>query len=581
MCPFGVAWTTRNAIELFELSTPNYPEGYHAYEECSGVGVCDRSSGICKCNAGYTGTGCRRSVCHNDCSNNGICVLASELVPVYGGNQLLQYQKIYWDNQKSTLCLCDAGYDGIDCSIRICPQNGEYQKTCDDGPTYHTDVKAITLSFEESFATLSTVDLDNYFTLQFVNRFNSYSETRPIGFWDDALTLQQALYALPEFAIEDVVVQKIWPLQNYTSLVDSDDYTSGSALEANGTFRNIACETWYFDAFENPQCSTNDECADRYGLEANRTVFCDININICFETQETCMTIDAINEFDSTCAKLFQPDGIYHASDHILRWGKRLGSMERKCHVGLFSEDDTTYSVACESNADCVACSKETQVTAGECNIQTGLCQSSSNFRDKYITAELEECTVTTFLISFNRRVGSTRQSDFHCFVGADTNSDGASPKYESGSIASCSSISVGLPEWRLSALAVDLNDLCWSRDKSNGQTANEFVKSSDVAAYENAGGFCYGIEGNTAHNINLITEDQNANRGSNINNENSMSWPGLTLYHDDAMKNIMSKNYKTLLPCSNQGSCDDITGLCICKPGFEGVACEEKVSIL
>ena len=30
---------------------------------------------------------------------------------------------------------------------------------------------------------------------------------------------------------------------------------------------------------------------------------------------------------------------------------------------------------------------------------------------------------------------------------------------------------------------------------------------------------------------------------------------------------------------CSNQGSCDDITGTCVCNEGFEGTTCKGNAS--
>eukprot|EP00953_Heterococcus_sp_UTEX-ZZ885_P018644 10414-Heterococcus_DN1.PRE.3 len=44
------------------------PNKGHVQEECSGVGVCDRKSGSCRCPTGYSGRACQRKDCPNNCS---------------------------------------------------------------------------------------------------------------------------------------------------------------------------------------------------------------------------------------------------------------------------------------------------------------------------------------------------------------------------------------------------------------------------------------------------------------------------------------------------------------------------------
>ena len=45
----------------------------HPVVECSNKGVCNRRTGTCACFANYDGIACERTVCPNDCSQNGIC----------------------------------------------------------------------------------------------------------------------------------------------------------------------------------------------------------------------------------------------------------------------------------------------------------------------------------------------------------------------------------------------------------------------------------------------------------------------------------------------------------------------------
>lgn len=91
----------------------------HFYAECSGVGICDRSSGECSCFPGYGGVACNRTVCPSDCSGHGICRTLADTLPA----DIEWYQ--LWEATKSTRCVCDAGFDGLDCSERVCPNGND------------------------------------------------------------------------------------------------------------------------------------------------------------------------------------------------------------------------------------------------------------------------------------------------------------------------------------------------------------------------------------------------------------------------------------------------------------------------
>jgi len=51
----------------------------HFYMECSNRGLCNRETGECDCFPGFTGVGCQREACPNDCSGHGQCLTVDEL----------------------------------------------------------------------------------------------------------------------------------------------------------------------------------------------------------------------------------------------------------------------------------------------------------------------------------------------------------------------------------------------------------------------------------------------------------------------------------------------------------------------
>lgn len=90
----------------------------HFYRECSNKGICNRATGQCDCFPGYEGEGCQRTSCPgaesgNPCSGHGLCLSA------YVDYTSSEYN--LWDADKTMKCNCDAGYDGPDCSLRLCP----------------------------------------------------------------------------------------------------------------------------------------------------------------------------------------------------------------------------------------------------------------------------------------------------------------------------------------------------------------------------------------------------------------------------------------------------------------------------
>ncbi len=128
-CPSDRAWA----------DIPSGPTTAHAVAECSNRGVCDRSTGQCKCFDGFTGSACQRTSCPNDCSGHGVCLSIKQLARMeaalplgpntyYEGNE----DTTTWDEDKVYGCLCDSSWPvglgsgqtqepewfGPDCSLR-------------------------------------------------------------------------------------------------------------------------------------------------------------------------------------------------------------------------------------------------------------------------------------------------------------------------------------------------------------------------------------------------------------------------------------------------------------------------------
>ena len=137
-CPKGLAWADKAyATDLA-----------HQLSECSSAGTCDRTSGKCQCFPGFAGNACQRSKlifvlclfmlnfvsslplsvhsfvienwlggCPNACSGHGSCATLGDLTLYQGLNQNLSTSYSNWDKSSITVCNCDDGYFGADCSL--------------------------------------------------------------------------------------------------------------------------------------------------------------------------------------------------------------------------------------------------------------------------------------------------------------------------------------------------------------------------------------------------------------------------------------------------------------------------------
>ncbi|KAG5191440.1 hypothetical protein JKP88DRAFT_174597, partial [Tribonema minus] len=142
-CPRGRPWFDATLIRAVA----------HADQECSGNGACDRGTGVCMCNAPFTGDACQRRRCPNDCSGHGRCLSMADLTEEGAAEPLTRAANAYgpddveaWDAQLTFGCLCDsswpvglgsgetqvAEYFGPHCGLIRCPSGDDPETTVNE-----------------------------------------------------------------------------------------------------------------------------------------------------------------------------------------------------------------------------------------------------------------------------------------------------------------------------------------------------------------------------------------------------------------------------------------------------------------
>lgn len=119
-CPRGVSWTSPH---------PTNQCLHQDFAECSDQGICDRSTGICACFPGYTGSACGRTSCPNQCNGHGTCqsniAFSVEASVIDVGSNYGKDVRYFgaWDSGIHYGCKCNSGYRGADCSLKECPSS--------------------------------------------------------------------------------------------------------------------------------------------------------------------------------------------------------------------------------------------------------------------------------------------------------------------------------------------------------------------------------------------------------------------------------------------------------------------------
>jgi len=190
-CPSGASWGE------VALGVDNAP--VHADSECSGRGVCDRTSALCACFTGYEGAACERQACPNKCSGHGKCRFLSELPSA------ASYAS--WEARRVQKCVCDGGYTGADCSQRTCPHGDDPETICRYSGRQEQTV-SLTYDKPTDVAGAKVIkELALVFTSVEGKRFTTPA-IRTIGTASApaATDIAKALKSLPELAVSGAVV---------------------------------------------------------------------------------------------------------------------------------------------------------------------------------------------------------------------------------------------------------------------------------------------------------------------------------------------------------------------------------------
>lgn len=94
----------------------------HPYRECSNAGTCDRSTGVCKCKDGYSGSACQRKGCISSstdskvCNGNGVCMKGKNIIELSKKTTAPDD----WSIDKYYKCVCYDEWTGEFCDKRKC-----------------------------------------------------------------------------------------------------------------------------------------------------------------------------------------------------------------------------------------------------------------------------------------------------------------------------------------------------------------------------------------------------------------------------------------------------------------------------
>jgi hypothetical protein len=282
-CPYEIAW----------VDTPSAENKAHALAECAGRGLCDRATGECQCFPGYTGKGCRRTTCPNDCSGHGTCEYLSELRNDLGDHfkwtgslptrDQFNFQfPLLWDAHKTRACVCDPKWTDVDCSRRMCPK-GNYALYANTDPTPEVQAVIFTNVFTPGtdvegddegykYSNQGPEDQNGEFALTFRSTLNEEFTTKTLNVYNlTELSVEEALNSLPNKVIEEAEVTLYRNLSKYDNSTyggQNKNWQKGFPYTAANNY------TWYdTDLVVLISYSGSMTTGNQYALEC-RTAYC-------------------------------------------------------------------------------------------------------------------------------------------------------------------------------------------------------------------------------------------------------------------------------------------------------------------
>jgi len=223
VCPYDRAW----------VDAPTASNTAHRIAECSGRGICNRETGDCECNDGYTGAGCNRADCDSStCNGHGNCEFINELRTDVGDefkwtganpstDQFEHALDKMWDYQKTMTCVCDPGWTEFDCSRRKCPRSSyalyNNMVTVPEIQMIRiTNVSSDNQDFALIFRSqigqeyttnrIKAFDLANTSTYNYTQIATQASHNLYTSYPSEELDVEMALKKLPNFVLKDVEV---------------------------------------------------------------------------------------------------------------------------------------------------------------------------------------------------------------------------------------------------------------------------------------------------------------------------------------------------------------------------------------